>query len=149
MDGFMLKLLKLQHREANQQWKASPTNNKMKKACGCQHWIHKGGKNTTEKILKVKKEFGLVASNPISVSTCWCTSRCYRRKTPIFRSKTKMLISEWREVLSLMLDTFNPCSVLAETWRESQQLRPRCFLLLCRFKKEEGKKKIWRHHSVG
>lgn len=76
----------------------------------------KEGKIQLQKVKeKNKKEFGLVASNPISVSTCWCTSRCYRRKTPVFRSKTKMLISEWREVLSLMLDTFNPCSVLAET----------------------------------
>lgn len=31
MDGFMLKLLKLQHSGANQKWKASPTNNKIKR----------------------------------------------------------------------------------------------------------------------
>lgn len=65
--------------------------------------------NTT--YIKGKKHFRL-ASNSIFVSTCWCLSRCYRRKHPFSNQTQKMLISERREMLSLMLDTFNPCSLL-------------------------------------
>lgn len=67
-------------------------------------------------------------------------------KHPLSDHRHKMLISERREMLSLMLDTFNPCSLLAETRRELQQLRPSCCADL---EKKKEEKTIWRHHSVG
>lgn len=38
-----------------------------------------------------------------------------KKNTRFSDQRHKMLIPERREMLSLMLDTFNPCSLLAET----------------------------------
>lgn len=79
--------------------------NKYEKASVCQHKMHKVTKKPKPIGLPVIQSLPLLAGVQAGVS----------EKHPLSDHRHKMLISERREMLSLMLDTFNPCSLLAET----------------------------------